>query len=97
MAFDLRATVMLQLFRDGLTFKEVAGAIGITVRAIYNRMEVTAFAEAVAEAREAGRPNRERLIWYRHPFRGKRPPTGKGHGGKPRFNGKMRKMNRFRG
>ena len=24
-------------------------------------------------------------LWLRHPFRGLRPPSGKGHGGKPRF------------
>lgn len=43
------------------------------------------FADAVAMEREVGKDVRSYLIWLRHPFRGKRPPTGKGHGGKPRF------------
>jgi hypothetical protein len=43
------------------------------------------FAEAVVAAREVGKNEREFRIWLRHPFRGKRPPTGKGHGGKPIF------------
>ena len=43
------------------------------------------FAQAVAEARLQGQAERTYRLWLRHPFRGKRPPTGKGHGGNPRF------------
>ena len=43
------------------------------------------FADAVAVERAVGKDEREFRIWLRHPFRGKRPPTGKGHGGKPIF------------
>jgi hypothetical protein len=43
------------------------------------------FADAVAAAREVGKEERTFRIFLRHPFRGLRPPTGKGHGGKPRF------------
>ncbi len=43
------------------------------------------FALAVQLAREAGKNERTFRLWLRHPFRGLRPPTGKGRGGKPRF------------
>lgn len=42
-------------------------------------------AAAVVEAREQGCEERTYRRWLAHPFRGKRPPAGKGHGGKPKF------------
>jgi len=43
------------------------------------------FAQAVQAARQQGKDERTFRLWLRHPFRGMRPPTGKGHGGKPKF------------
>ncbi len=43
------------------------------------------FALAVTTAREADKDEREYSPWLRQSFRGLRSPTGKGHGGKPRF------------
>jgi hypothetical protein len=86
MTFDWRANVILQKLREGCMTREAAQAAGITKRAVNLRMRSNpAFREAVALAREAGADERRFRAWLRHPFRGRRPPTGKGHGGKPRF------------
>lgn len=91
MAFDIRARLILRLIREGNTYVDVAFTLRISRQAIHRRIQRNPdFATAIAEAREEGRPNRERGLWYHHPFRGKRPPTGKGHGGKPRFGVKRR-------
>jgi hypothetical protein len=91
MAFDIRARLILRLIREGMTYEDVALTLRISRQAIHRRIKRNPdFAAAVAEAREEGRTNRERAIWYRHPFRGKRPPTRKGHGGIPRFGVKRR-------
>lgn len=77
---------MLNLFREGLTYKEVARGLGVTRRAITRRMELQpAFAELVQAARKEAVEIRTRRLWVMHPRRGKRPPHGKGHGGVPRF------------
>lgn len=92
MAFDIRARLILRLIREGNSYMDVAFTLRISQQAIHRRIQRNPdFATAITEAREEGRANRERRLWYRHPFRGKRPPTGKGHGGKPRFTGKKRK------
>jgi hypothetical protein len=98
MEFDWRGTVILCKLREGCTFREAATAAGITRQAVLKRVNASPeFAEAVALAREAGKGERTYRLWLRHPFRGMRPPTGKGHGGKPRFNGKKRKPSGWRG
>ena len=91
MGFDMRGRLILRLFREGMIFRDVAQTLRISRECINWRIKNhPGFAEAVKEAREAGKVIRERAIWYRHPFRGMRPPTGKGHGGKPRFGVKRR-------
>lgn len=86
MEFDWRGTVILSKLRDGCTIRESAAAAGISRQAVLKRKKVSPdFEQAVVAAREAGREERTFRLWLRHPFRGKRPPTGKGHGGKPRF------------
>lgn len=86
MEFDWRGRVILAELADGGTFAEAAEAGGMTRRGLLKRRATSPeFAEAVAKAREAGKDERTFRLWLRHPFRGKRPPTGKGHGGKPRF------------
>lgn len=66
--------------------QEVVSAIGITRQAVLKRINASfEFASAVALARDLGKYEQIFRIWLRHPFREKRPPTGKGHGGKPHF------------
>lgn len=86
MELDWRGRVILRKLEEGCTIRESAAAVGITRQAVLKRKSAsTAFAQAVTEAREIGKDERTFRLWLRHPFRGKRPPTGKGHGGKPRF------------
>jgi hypothetical protein len=82
--FDWRGQVILTKLTEGCTIREAGKAAGITKQAILKRRAASPdFAEAVAAARDAGKAERTYRLWLRHPFRGKRPPTGKGHGGKP--------------
>ena len=83
---DWKHRVIISKLGEGCTMAEAAAAAGITRQAVLKRMHASpAFAQAVLEARETGRAEREYRLWLRHPRRGLRPPTGKGHGGKPRF------------
>jgi DNA-binding XRE family transcriptional regulator len=75
--------------RAGLSQVELARHAGVS-RYVVQDLEAGMksspdFAEAVVAAREAGKDVRTFRLWLRHPFRGKRPPSGKGHGGKPQF------------
>lgn len=84
MNFDWRGKVILTKLSEGCTLRESAEAAGISRQAVLKRVNASPeFAQAVAAAREAGKDERTFRLWWRHPFRGKRPPTGKGHGGKP--------------
>jgi hypothetical protein len=85
-SFGWRGRVILRKLIEGCTSREAAAAVGISKQALLKRMNVSPdFKEAVTAAREAGKDERTFRLWLRHPFRGLRPPTGKGHGGKPRF------------
>lgn len=86
MEFDWKGMVILCKLREGCTLKEAASAVSITRQAVLKRVNASLeFADAVTLAREAGKAERTFRLWLRHPFRGMRPPTGKGHGGVPRF------------
>ena len=86
MEFDWRGRMILMKFAEGCTSREAATTAGITKQAVLKRMHASPdFAQAVTAAREAGKEERTFRLWLRHPFRGKRPPTGRGAGGKPRF------------
>ena len=86
MKIDQRSASILRCLRMGATYRNAAEVAGVTRQAIWKRMRASPeFAEAVEEARKEGKDEREFGIWLRHPFRGRRPPTGKGHGGKPIF------------
>ena len=86
MKLDWRGRIILTKLAEGCTLKESAVVAGITRQAVLKRQNSSLeFAMAVVEAREVGKVERTFRLWLRHPFRGKRPPTGKGHGGKPRF------------
>ena len=86
MELDWRGRLILRKLEEGCTIRESAAAVGITRQAVLKRKNASPdFADAVEAAREAGRDERTFRLWLRHPFRGKRPPTGKGQGGIPRF------------
>ena len=85
MDFDWRARLILKKFEEGCTLREAAAAAGISRQAVLQRSKRPEFRAAVVAARETGNEERTYRLWLRHPFRGKRPPTGKGHGGKPSF------------
>ncbi len=86
MEFDWRGRLILRKLEEGCTIRESAAAVGISRQAVLKRQNASPdFTQAVAVARETGKAERTYRLWLRHPFRGKRPPTGKGHGGKPRF------------
>jgi hypothetical protein len=86
MELDWRGRMILRKLEEGCTIRESAAAVGISRQAVLKRKNVSPdFAQAVAAARETGKDERTFRLWLRHPFRGKRPPTGKGHGGAPRF------------
>ncbi|MES2919989.1 MAG: hypothetical protein V4819_00475 [Verrucomicrobiota bacterium] len=86
MELDWKGSVILTKLSEGCTYSEAAAAASISRRGLLKRQHSSPeFAVAVLAAREAGKAERTFRLWLRHPFRGKRPPTGKGHGGKPRF------------
>ena len=83
---DWRHRIILTRLGEGCTYPESAAAAGISRQALWKWSNASpSFAQAVAEARETGKEERTYRLWLRHPFRGKRPPMGKGHGGKPKF------------
>jgi hypothetical protein len=83
---DWKAAVILGKLAEGCLFREAAAAAGISRRALFKRRVASPeFDVAVLTARETGKEERTFRLWLRHPFRGCRPPAGKGHGGKPRF------------
>ena len=72
--------------REGLTYGEAAAVVGIHRQTFWRWInDSEEFAQEVAKARSQGQAERAFRFWLRHPFRGKRPPTGKSHGGIPRF------------
>lgn len=86
MTNDWRGRVILEKLAEGCTFMEAATAAGMSRQALWKRCRSSpSFAQAVSDARQQGQEEREYRLWLRHPFRGRRPPTGKGHRGKPRF------------
>lgn len=83
---DWKARLILAKISEGQVFREVALAVGISRQSVLKRMKKSPeFAAAVTAARETGKAERTYRLWLRHPFRGCRPPTGRGHGGNPRF------------
>ena len=86
MELDWRGRLILRKLEEGCTIRESAAAVGISRQAVLKRKNASPdFAQAVAAARETGKDERTFRLWLRHPFRGLRPPTGKGHGGVPKF------------
>ena len=78
--------LILTKLREGCTSREAAATAGIHRQSFWRWVNGSQeFAAEVAQAREVGREERTFRLWLRHPFRGMRPPTGKGHGCKPAF------------
>ena len=83
---DWKANLILAKISEGLNFREVAQAVGISRQAVLKRMKKSAeFARSVEVARDAGAGERRYRRWLNHYRRGLRVPWGKGHGGAPRF------------
>lgn len=83
---DRRNVSFVRFLAEGLTITKAVELVGIQTRTMEKRRKrLKAFDDAVREALEKGSEERKYRAWLHHPFRGKRPPTGKGHGGKPRF------------
>jgi hypothetical protein len=86
MKTDWRRHDVLTKLAEGYTFKIAAQVASISRMTLWRWMNSSPeFADAVAASLEAGKKERTYRAWLYHPFRGRRPPTGKGHGGKPRF------------
>jgi hypothetical protein len=83
---DWRRKVIIAKLSEGLTYGEAAAVAGIHRQSFWRWMnDSEEFAQEVAQARLQGQAERTYRLWLRHPFRGRRPPKGKGHGGTPRF------------
>ena len=77
---------ILQFLAEGCTLGEAALLVGVHRQTLLRwRLVDPEFSELVAESLAKGKNERTYRMWLRHPFRGMRPPTGKGHGGKPIF------------
>jgi AcrR family transcriptional regulator len=78
--------LIVRRLAEGATFPEAADAAGVNRATVWRWCRSSPeFAQAVVVAREAGKDEREYRLWLRHPFRGLRPPSGKGTRFKPRF------------
>ena len=78
--------LVVRRLAEGATYGEAARGVRCDRVTVWRwRQSSPEFDRAVEAARAAGRGEREFRCWLRHPFRGRRPPTGKGHGGPPRF------------
>lgn len=83
---DWNRRSVLRFLVEGCTLGEAAGLAGIHRQTLLRwRWDDPEFSKLVAEALDKGKDERAYRTWLRHPFRGKRPPTGKGTGGKPRY------------
>jgi hypothetical protein len=86
MDWDWKYQGMLRRLEEGCTFQQAAECANLSRQAVWKHLRTSPeFREAVALALEKGCNERAFRAWLYHPFRGKRPPTGKGHGGKPIF------------
>ena len=83
---DWKHQVILTKLAEGYTYPESATAAGLSRQGLWKRVNASLeFRHAVVVARETGEEEEKFRIWLRHPFKGLRPPTGKGHGGNPQF------------
>ena len=86
METDWQRRCALRKLAEGNTLKIAAQVASISRMTLWRWINSSPeFAQAVTAALEAGMDERTFRAWLWHPFRGIRPPTGKGNGGKPRF------------
>ena len=72
---------ILRFLTEGCTLGEAARLVGVHRQTLLRwRWEDSEFSGLVAESLAKGKDERTFRLWLRHPFRGMRPPTGKGHG-----------------
>jgi len=77
---------VLSLIEEGATKSKAAKTIGYNRLTLYRWLEADGcFSLDFDEAWETGKQKREYLLWLNHPFRGLRPPTGKGTRSRPRY------------
>jgi len=77
---------ILSAIEQGATLASAARGVGIARLTLYRWLEADGcFHLDYYMAWEAAKKKREYLSWYKHPFRGLRPPTGKGTRSRPRF------------
>lgn len=70
--------VILTKLREGMTYAEAASTVGIHRQTLWRWISASEeFRNAVAKARQDSQPERSYRLWLRHPFRGKRPSSGK--------------------
>jgi transposase len=78
--------LIVRKLAEGCLVREASEAAGVHRQTFWRwHRSLPEFAAAVLAAREAGKSERTFRLWLGHYRRGMRPPTGKGHGGKPRF------------
>ncbi len=83
---DWKAHLILAKISEGMVFREVALAVGISRQAVLKRVKKSPeFAAAVAMAREAGADERRYRKWLNHYRRGLRPPHGRSTRSVPLF------------
>lgn len=83
---DRRNVRFVRYLSEGLTVSQALKLIGINHETMRKRrMRLAGFEAEVQRGLSEGEEERKYRAWLHHPFRGKRPPTGKGHGGKPRY------------
>lgn len=87
MSPDWNRRTILRFLAESCTLGEAARLVDVHRQTLLRwRWDDSEFSEQVAEALAKGKDERTYRMWLRHPFREMRPPTGKGHGGNPRFN-----------
>jgi hypothetical protein len=83
---DYRHRLIVAKLQEGCGYAQAAAAAGVHRQSLWRWVSgSTEFAAAVAAAYSIGRDEREYRLWLRHPFRGKRPPASKMHGGQPKY------------
>lgn len=73
--------MILAKLSEGQTVREASLAAGVHRQTFWRWLKSSPeFAKAVSTARQTGKEERTFRLWLLHPFRGKRPPNGKGQG-----------------
>ena len=83
---ETRKQKALAAIISGSTKSGAARAAGIDRKTLYRWLDADLdFLMDLHAAWTQGEQKRTYRLWWNHPFRGKRPPTGKGTRSRPRF------------